>query len=116
MKSLRLVSSLLLLVGMIGIGSSTLADSKTVVVTNSTSYTLTGFFASPSVSTSDWDTSNNLLGGATLGPGQTTTITIADGLARCHYDLMGILYGITQYAYSYSVNACDHGSWSITVS
>ena len=117
MKSLRLPAALLILFSLTAVASNTLADNRNVVVTNNTSYTLTAFYASWSFGTAaDWDTSNNLLAGNTVAPGQTTTITINDGTGHCHYDLMGILYGATQYAYQYTVNTCDGGgSWTISV-
>jgi hypothetical protein len=118
MKSFRFASALLIAAAMIGTGGRSIADSvKNVVVTNGTPYTLTAFYASPTRSgAGDWSGAANLLAGNTVGPGQTKTIFISDGLTYCHYDLMGILYGITQAAYAYSVNSCDGGSWNITVS
>lgn len=90
---------------------------KSVIVTNNTPYTLTSFYASATYSTaSDWTGAPDLLAGATLAPGQSTSIPISDGTSHCHYDLMGILYGYTQAAYTYAVDSCDGGSWNITVS
>ena len=117
MKSLRLPTALLILFSLTAVASTTLADTRIVAVTNNTPYTLTAFYASWSYGTaSDWDTSSNLLSGGTLAPGQTTTINVSDGTPHCHYDLMGILYGVTQYAYQYDVDTCGGGSWTITVS
>jgi len=116
MKSIRNIAAMIVLFGIAG-ATSALA-SNTVVVTNNTSYTMVSFFASPS-DASSWDTTNNLYPG-TLAPGQQATITISgnngdggegDG---CTYDLMAVLNGATQPAYTYSVNACSGGSWSIT--
>jgi hypothetical protein len=117
MKSIRNIAAMIVLFGIAG-ATSALA-SNTVVVTNNTSYTMTQFYASPS-DASSWDTTNNLFAGQSLAPGQQATITISanngdggegDG---CSYDLMAVLYGATQAAYTYSVNACNGGSWSIT--
>jgi hypothetical protein len=93
--------------------TSALANQKSVTVTNSTAYTMTEFYASAS-SSSTWNTSNNLFAGQTLAPGQQATITINDGLQNCTYDLMAVLYGTTQHAYTYAVNACSGGSWQIS--
>jgi len=115
MKSPRYLWALLVLFSTTGVTTSALASgTKTVVVTNNTSYTVNAFYASPS-DTAGWDTSNNLLAGQTVAPGQAATITIADGLGECTYDLMAILYGIAQYAYQYQVDACGGGIWNIAV-
>jgi hypothetical protein len=117
MKSLRLASALMVALCMLAAGGSSIADVKAVTVTNSTSYTLTSFYASATYSgAADWSGATNLLAGNTVGPGQTLTIPISDGLYYCHYDLMGVLYGITQAAYSYAVDSCHGGTWNITVS
>lgn len=99
---------------MIATAPGAFADgAKTVTVINNTSYTMNEFYASPSVDSS-WDTSTNLFAGQTIAPGQTTTITIADGLDHCHYDLMGVLYGAAEHAYQYQVNACEGESWTVS--
>jgi hypothetical protein len=85
---------------------------KTIIVTNNTSFTMTEFYASPSVDSS-WENTVNLLAGQAIAPGQTTTITIADGIYHCHYDLMGVLYGSAEHAYQYSMNACRGESWTV---
>jgi hypothetical protein len=77
-----------------------------------TSYTLNELYASAS-DNADWDTTNNLLAGRIVGPGQQTTVSIADGSPACSYDLMGVLYGASQYAYQYQVNTCSGAVWSI---
>ncbi len=115
MKSLRYLSILLVLFGVTGVTSPIDASSKSVVVVNNTPYTLTEFYASDSdSSTSTWDTTNNLVAGQSVAPGQRITINISDGTSDCAYDLMGVLYGAAQYAYQYHVDACDGGSWTIT--
>jgi hypothetical protein len=116
MKSLRYLTALVVLFGVIGVTTTAPADTKLIVVTNSTSYTLTAMYASPSAWTSDWNTSTNLLSpGQTIAPGQTTPVTISDGVDHCHYDVMGVLYGVAQYAYQYEIDACDGGRWNISV-
>jgi hypothetical protein len=112
MKSLRYWPVLLLLFIPTGVSGIAAATIKTVTITNSTAYAMSEFYASPSVNSS-WDTTNNLLAGQTVAPGQTTTITIADGVNHCHYDLMAVLYGSAEHAYQYRVDACDGGSWTV---
>jgi hypothetical protein len=112
MRLLRYFSALALLAGVMG--TNAIADGgKSVVVINNTSYTLNELYASAS-DNSDWDTTNNLLAGQILRPGQEATVSIADSSAACSYDLMGVLYGSAQYAYQYQVNACSGYSWTIT--
>lgn len=107
MKPIRTFTALLVLFSTIGVASA-----KSVVVTNSTSYTVNEFYASASDS-SNWDTSNNILAGQTVGPGQQLTVNIPDASDTCQYDLMAVLYGAAQHAYQYRVNACEGDSWTI---
>ena len=115
MKSIRKIAVLIVLFSIAGVTAAIADNPKSVVVTNNTSYTMTQFYASSSDSSS-WNTNNNLFAGQSLGPGQQATITINDGGGddKCNYDLMAVLYGTTQAAYTYSVNTCGGGSWSIT--
>jgi hypothetical protein len=112
MKSLSYLSVFLLFV-IANVPTAVADGGKSVTVTNNTTYTLSEFYASPSAD-SAWDTSTNLMAGQTVAPGQSITITIADGVEHCHYDLMAVLYGAAEYAYQYSVDACEGGSWSIS--
>ena len=114
MKSLLYLSAFVVLFGMASATSALADGGKTVVVTNSTSYTIGEFYASPS-DRSAWDTSDNLIAGQTVGPGQSTTVTIADGQDDCAYDLMAVLYGASQHAYQYQVDTCSGGSWTVSV-
>ena len=112
MKSMRNIVAVLVLFSITG-ATTARADSKGITVTNNTSYTMTEFYASPT-SASAFDTSTNLYSGKSLAPGQQATINISDGSENCQYDLMAVLYGATQYAYSYSVNSCTgNANWSI---
>ena len=106
MKSTRCLTALLVLFSMIGVSSGDANQGKSVILTNNTSYTVNEFYASASDS-SAWDTSNNILTGQTVGPGQQTTITIPDASDTCDYDLMAVLYGAAQHAYQYQINACQ---------
>ena len=124
MKSICEIAALITLLSITAV-TTAFADGNSLTVTNSTSYTLTQLYASPS-SASDFDTSTNLLtGGATVLPGAQLTIPVGSGVgngsgggedgASCTYDLMGVLYGATQHAYTYSVNLCDGGgNWTIS--
>jgi uncharacterized protein YabE (DUF348 family) len=112
MKSMRNIAALFVLFSIAGV--TTALAAKSVTVTNNTSYSMTEFYASAS-SAADFDTTTNLYAGQTLAPGQQATISINDGVRNCHYDLMAVLNGNTQYAYTYSIDACRGvGSWSIT--
>jgi hypothetical protein len=118
MKSSRLLMALTLFVscGMAGV-TSALAGTSSIVVTNTTSYTMNEFYVSSSAA-SAWDTTNNLITGSPIAPGQTATISVntdnGNGDDSCNYDLMGVLFGAAQFAYKYQVNVCDSASWTIT--
>ena len=111
MKALKIASVLMLVVGM-SFASARATNTIQVQVSNNTQYTMTQFYASSSDATS-WDTSNNLIAGQSLAPGQSMTITLGSADA-CTYDLMAVLYGASQYAYQYSVNPCQGQGWTIT--
>jgi len=115
MKSMCEIAALIVLLSITGV-TTAFADSN-VTVTNNTSYTMTQLYASPS-SAASWNTTSNLLtGGLTVLPGAQLTIPLL-GLGdddSCSYDLMAVLYGATQHAYTYSVNICDGGgTWTIS--
>ncbi len=111
MKSIRFVPVLLLAVGLT-FTSARATNNVTVQVTNSTQYTMTEFYASEN-DASSWNTSNNLVAGQSLAPGQSTTITLGQ-VDGCTYDLMAVLYGASQYAYQYAVNLCQGQGWTIS--
>lgn len=112
MKSLRFVPGLLVFLCLSGVTKAIATNNTTVQVTNNTSYTMTAFYASGS-DNSAWDTTDNLMAGQTLAPGAQTTVTIDAQAADCTYDLMAVLQGTDQYAYTYSVNPCNGDSWTI---
>ena len=114
MKSIVKIAAMIVLFGIGGVSAALASNVKSVVVTNNTSYTMTQFYASSSAA-SGWDTTTNLFAGQSLAPGQQATIDVSSaGGSDCTLDLMAVLYGATQAAYTYSVNACGGGSWSIT--
>jgi hypothetical protein len=114
MKSIHKLAAMVVLFSVVGVSSAMASTTKSVVVTNNTSYTMTQFYASSS-DASSWDTTNNLFAGQSLAPGQQATIDVSSaGGDDCNVDLMAVLYGATQAAYTYSVNACGGGSWSIS--
>jgi len=89
---------------------------RLVVVTNATNNTITVFYASTS-DASAWDTTNNLLNGQSVEPGQQITISIPwTGYHQCWYDLMAVFSGTDQHAYDYSVNVCGGGAWTVSSS
>jgi hypothetical protein len=113
MKSLKFISTVLFLFLAAGIQTAKADRTRSVTVTNNTTFTMSELYASPSADSS-WDTTSNLLTGQTVGPGQTTTITISDGTHHCHYDLMAVLYGAAEHAYQYQVDTCDGGrTWNV---
>ncbi len=113
MKPLRFICAALMLFSLAGIPAAS-ASQGSVVVTNSTVYTMTELYASPSDSSS-WSTTTNLFAGQSLAPGQQATISIDTSSGECVYDLMAVLYGVAQYAYTYQVNVCGgSGTWSIS--
>jgi hypothetical protein len=112
---MKYIAAMIALLSLASVTTAIAGNPKSVVVTNNTSYTMTEFYASSS-DASTWDTTNNLYAGQSLAPGQQATITIGSGSGGddgCDYDLMAVLQGTTQAAYTYSVNTCDGGSWSI---
>jgi hypothetical protein len=111
MKSVRFASVLLLAVCM-NLGNAYATNNVTVQVTNGTQYTMTQFYASASDATA-WNMTNNLIAGQSLAPGQSMTINIGSA-DNCTFDLMAVLYGAAQYAYKYTVNPCNGGTWTIT--
>jgi hypothetical protein len=122
MKLLRLLMALLVLLSAAGVKSAIAGGVQIITVTNNTTYTMSEFYASPSDS-SAWDTTNNLLAGLTILPGQTSTISVLAGNGNgngagsgdeCDYDLMAVLYGAAQFAYRYQVDACSGATWTIS--
>ena len=120
MKSLRILTALVLL----GLGASIAATcasaavTATITVTNTTTYTMSEFYLSSS-DAADWDTTTNLIAGLPILPGQSGTINVSlknngDDHGACNYDLMGVLYGAAQFAYQYQVDVCAGPTWTIT--
>ncbi len=120
MKLVRYPSILVVFVGITSATSAFAYHVKNVVVVNSTSYAIYEIYASPS-DASGWDTSNNLVAGQPIAPGQQATLTVPSGDYsvdpgyRCQSDLMAVLYGSAQYAYQYQVNVCHGPTWTVAV-
>ena len=113
MKNRRYIVASVLLVGILGTGHANADSTKKVVIVNNTQYTVNELYASGSDS-SNWDTTNNLLTGLTIGAGQQSTVNVPDVEGQCDYDLMAVLYGAAQHAYQYQVNACNGDTWTIS--
>ena len=113
MKNRRYIVASVLLVGILGAGHANADSTKKVVIVNNTQYTVNELYASGSDS-SNWDTTNNLLTGLTIGAGQQSTVNVPDVEGQCDYDLMAVLYGAAQHAYQYQVNACNNDTWTIS--
>ena len=112
MKSLRYTVASLVLFSLIGARTVAADVLKSVTVTNNTSYTMVEFYASSS-SNSSWDMTLNLFAGLSLAPGAQTSIVVGPAAGGCTYDLQAVLNGESQHAYTYGVNACNGGSWTI---
>ncbi len=113
MKPFRLICATLILFSLTLVPGA-FASQGSVVITNGTNYTMTEIYASPS-DASSWNTSSNLFAGQSLAPGQQVTINIDTSDGTCTYDLMAVLYGVAQYAYTYQVDVCHgNGQWSIS--
>jgi len=114
MKSLKCLSILLVLFTMSV--PTAFASSGTITVSNGTAYTLTELYASPT-SNATWDLTSNLLAGLTIAPGVSSTITIPGSSDdNCSFDLMAVLYGVAEHAYTYQVTTCHGASGNWTVS
>ena len=112
MKSRRFLPPVIVL---IALAYAPVAMARSLTITNNTSYTMTQLYASSTYHSSDWGSSANLLtSGQSIGPGQSSTITISDGTSYCHYDFMAVLYGAAQAAYDYTVDTCAGGQWNIS--
>jgi len=120
MKSMCEIAALFVVLSIASVTTAFAGTTKSVTVTNNTTYTLNQLFASSS-DASDWSGATNLLtSGQTIAPGQQATFTISTSGGSdddsCQYDLMAVLYGATQYAYTYSLNTCDGdgSNWNIS--
>ncbi len=60
------------------------AEDLTFTLNNNTNSTMTRFYTSP-VGVNDWE--EDVFGRDTLGPGGSTSVTIADGRSVCEYDM-----------------------------
>ena len=115
---MKFIRSLIAFVALLSVTGATSAFAgNTVVVTNSTTYTVYELYSSSS-SASGWTTGSgyNLITANPLLPGQTATFTIPGGGGddnQCLFDLMGVVYGSDQHAYQYGVDACNGGTWTI---
>ncbi len=106
--------------GLLAASGALAAGVKSIVVVNSTSYTLDSLFVSPSSAQADWviSVNTNLLslvpGLQSVAPGGQVNVPIADDTTECLYDVMAILDGDNNYGYQYQVNACNGDTWTIS--
>ncbi len=116
MKKLAGWFVLFALLGMTGVAAAS-GGGRTVVIVNSTPYTLNEVYASSS-DASGWDGATNLIAGQSIPSGGQLTLNVSSvsggGEDGCFYDMMGVLYGAAQYAYGYQVNACTGNTWTIS--
>lgn len=72
------------------VSGSAFAGDLTFDLVNNSTYTVTNFFTSPTT-TDKWE--EDVLGKDTLGPGESVTITVADGSDQCKYDMKFVAKG-----------------------
>jgi hypothetical protein len=115
MKTLKFLPPVMMVVTLAAASIALASQTRRITVTNNTTYTMTELYASSTYHGTDWTSSSNLLSGQSIAPGQSATVSIADGTNYCHYDFMGVLYGAAQRAYQYQIDTCDGNSanWSL---
>lgn len=99
--------------GLISSAKSTLAGQDLVFkLSNSSSYAITEFYASPS-SLGHWE--EDILARLDVSPYQSINININDGRDVCSYDLM-MVFSDGDYIAEYDVDLCDlaGGIYTIT--
>jgi hypothetical protein len=85
------------------------AQDLSFTLSNSTSYTVMEFYASPT-DVADWE--EDILGSDVLGAGESATVTIADGRSQCEYDLRYVFDDGTEL--TDQADLCSMGSYTIT--
>ena len=80
----RLSTIAILAAALVALPSLAFAEDLVFQLTNSSSYSVTNFFTSPAT-TDNWE--EDVLGQATLEPGTSVQVTIADGSTQCNYDM-----------------------------
>ncbi|TNC72410.1 hypothetical protein [Rubellimicrobium roseum] len=87
-----------------------LAEDLAYEVVNDSSATLTEFYTSPA-SDPNWS-ENMVTAGHELAPGESGTVTIADGSAECTYDLRAVFDDGSELVDA--VNVCELATYTVT--
>jgi hypothetical protein len=86
------------------------AEDLEFLLVNNSSSALTGFYVS-AASSEHWE--ENLLEGRILASGYEVTVTIADGLSTCIYDLRGVFQD-GDVLEDLSLDLCELGEYTFT--
>jgi hypothetical protein len=91
-------------------GTNAWAQDRRVTIVNSTSYTMTGFYAS-NADRGTWK--EDILDQSVLEPGHEVTVSIDDGTNHCMYALKAVFDGDNEPVYRYGFDVCRIGTWTI---
>ncbi|MDF1792279.1 MAG: hypothetical protein P1U88_10240 [Thalassobaculaceae bacterium] len=87
------------------------AEDLEFLLINDSSADLVGFYVSPA-SSEHWE-ENLLDGGSYLAPGYEVTVSIADGLTTCIYDIRGV-FSDGDVVDDHSLDLCELGEYTFT--
>ncbi len=98
-----------LMVALLAVSGTAVAEDLVFTLTNASSVTLTEFYASP-INVAHWE--NDILGSDVLFSGESTEITIGDGRTQCEYDFRFVTdQGVV--VERAAVNICELGSYTL---
>lgn len=86
-----------------------LAQDVSYDLSNQTGLTLMEFYSSPA-SSGEWG--GDILGAEVVAPGETGTVTIADGSTECVYDFRSVFEDGSELVEQYDI--CTMGSYTIS--
>ena len=89
--------------------ASTDGKNRKITLTNLSSQTIKGLYASP-VTATTWE--ENLFGTRLLGPGQSISANIDNGTNECNYDLE-IIFSDDHKIDKRKINICAISKWTI---
>ena len=87
-----------------------LAEDVAYEIVNSSSATLTEFYTSPATDPTWSD--NMVTAGQALAPGESATVTLADGSEECTYDLRAVFDDGSELVDA--VNVCEVATYTVT--
>lgn len=105
LKTALLASSLVLT------ATASKAEDLVFKLTNNTNSVLNAFYTSPT-GVDNWE--EDVFGRDALGPGESVTITIADGRSVCEYDMRFEFQGDELDDMEDTQNLCELGEYTIT--